>query len=293
MVYVVLVVLWGEALPAVAGKNLNYKLGSYGMMHTRVREASQVGDVDVLILGASDAYRGFDTRIFEQTGYKTFNLGSSSQSPLQTRWLLHRYLDALKPEIVIYTVTPFVMCSDGVESSLDLIANEHIDLGTLNMTLRVKNVKPLNTFIYGSYRQTFGLDDAFTEPKETDEDLYIPGGYVQKKIADYNENFKAVLGGEDLKYNERQVDAFFEIIRTLNDKGIKIYLVKTPVAHYDAYNHPLWLAIEKQLKETAPYFNFNLPPLGFADSLHFSDQYHLNQAGVVKFNQLLIDSLLK
>lgn len=81
--------------------NLNYRIGSYGHMFTRINEVKQLdSNVDILFLGSSHSYRGFDPRNFKDK--KTFNLGSSSQTPIQTKILLERYLDNINPKTVIY-----------------------------------------------------------------------------------------------------------------------------------------------------------------------------------------------
>ena len=96
-IYLLLLVFWGELTPPLLKKNLNYKKGSYGHLYSRIRELKKTHDVDILFLGSSHTYRGFDPRIFARHGFHTFNLGSSSQSPIQTEILLKRYLDKLNP----------------------------------------------------------------------------------------------------------------------------------------------------------------------------------------------------
>ena len=81
----------------------------------------KIKNVDVLFLGSSHAYRGFDPRIFRKRGYSSFNLGSSAQTPSQTKVWLKRYLKHLNPKIVIYEVYPGTFSSDGIEASLDLV----------------------------------------------------------------------------------------------------------------------------------------------------------------------------
>ena len=106
IIYLSGIFVWGKFIPQKLKPNLQYIQGAYGFINTRAKEARISDGVDVLILGSSHAYRGFDVRIFGEAGYKTFNLGSSSQSPIQTYLLLKRYLDLLKPKLVIYEVYP-------------------------------------------------------------------------------------------------------------------------------------------------------------------------------------------
>ena len=83
VVYMVLLILWGEFMPGMFKKNLNYSLGAYGHMYTRIREAEKVKNIDILFIGSSHAYRGFDTRIAKEYGFESFNLGSSSGSSVK------------------------------------------------------------------------------------------------------------------------------------------------------------------------------------------------------------------
>src|SRR5688572_21718598 len=94
--YIATLLVWGSVLSSWRFSNLNYPVAGYAHMYSRIKEVKQTKDVDILFLGASFAYRGFDPRIFKEYGYKSFNLGSSNQTPLQTKLLLDRYLKTLK-----------------------------------------------------------------------------------------------------------------------------------------------------------------------------------------------------
>jgi hypothetical protein len=157
-------------------------------MFTRLKEIKQINknqNIDILFLGSSHAYRGFDTRIFKKYGYNTFNLGSSSQTPIQTLVLLKRYLDRINPETVIFEVNPTTFSSDGVESSLDIIANDRNDIYSYEMAFKIHHIKTFNTLLYAEYRDIFHLDDSFTEPIKKRKDTYIKGGFVEKEMAYY------------------------------------------------------------------------------------------------------------
>jgi hypothetical protein len=291
-----LVVAFGTLLPKGYCKNLNYKLGSYGQMNTRLKEADSIQKIDILFIGASDAYRGFDPREFKKSGFATFNLGSSSQSPLQSEILLKDYLKVLKPEKVVYAVSNFTLCSDGVESSLDFVANRKLDRKIIPMVLKVQNAKSINTLLYAWFRQNLSADNNFEEPRVTDEDIYIDGGYVEKKFLDFNKKSKMTLGGSAMTTNQFQMHAFENILDMLKKDGIELVLLKTPVAHYQDYCNSyseIWNESQKYFSKHGKFYNFNQPNMGFVDTLHFNDQYHLNQRGVEKFNAMLIDSLLK
>ena len=125
--YSTFLIIWVHYAPSRFKPNIIYNMGSYGFMYSRLSEIKNYENTNILFLGSSHAYRGFDTRIFLDKGLKSFNLGSSSQTPLQTKVLLKRYLERLNPKLVIYEVYPETFTIDGVESSLDIIANDKND----------------------------------------------------------------------------------------------------------------------------------------------------------------------
>jgi hypothetical protein len=106
--YIVAIILFGEYNLKELNKNLNYRRGSYGHMFSRIQDINKADHLDVLVVGSSHAYRGFDPRIFNSQNINLFNLGSNIQTPVQTKFLLEKYLDRLKPSTVIFEVFPEV-----------------------------------------------------------------------------------------------------------------------------------------------------------------------------------------
>ena len=163
MFYFLMIPLWKKFTPIYMQPNLKYQVGSFGYMYSRIQEVKkQKGDVDILFLGSSHSYRGFDPRNFKEK--KTFNLGSSSQTPIQTKILLERYLEKINPKLIIYEVYPGTFSSDGVESSLDLISNDKNDIRSLQMAFQLNNIKTYNTLVYAKYSDFFDWNKNFIEP---------------------------------------------------------------------------------------------------------------------------------
>lgn len=296
-VYFLLIIVWGEFMPGILKKNLNYSLGAYGHMYTRTREVEKFNMVDILFAGASHAYRGFDTRIAKEYGYQSFNLGSSAQTPVQTKLILEKYLDKLQPKMVILEVCRSTFTNDGIESSMDMIANGKIDFKVLEMAVALNHIKTYNSLVYGYYRQLFNRNKNFEESVVIKEDTYIPGGYVERKmmnnagsiVADTTENKKTKW--EPKKY---QLTAFEAIIKLIKEKGIKLILVQAPInikkLEYRKYiDNDI---IDSYFSSKATYFNFN-NFLNLSDSLDFYNKDHLNQNGVRIFNKNLFDSILE
>lgn len=285
--YTVVLFFWEQCLPLKFKPNIKFRMGSYGHMYSRLSEVKNKKDIDILFLGSSHAYRGFDTRIFSNAGLETFNLGSSAQTPFQTNVLLDRYLEKMNPKTVIYEVYPNAFMLDGVESSLDIIANDRNDISSLKMALKINNIKVYNTLLYASTRDLLNLNDSFSELVIKGQDIYIPGGFVEKKIAYSKPNFYRT---RDISLNQFQFEAFLKIVTRLKDLDINLILVYAPIqkTNYNSFTNTA--LFDSMMKSYSEYYNFN-EILDLDDSLYFYDSNHLNQAGVEFFNTKLIEIL--
>lgn len=286
-VYFTMTIVFGEYIGQEYRKNLTYIKGSSGHVNTRLKDAGTSKSVDLLFLGSSHAYRGFDTRIFQQNGWTCFNLGSSSQTAFQTRLLLSRYLDNLSPKVVVFEVYPEMFCVDGIEASLDILANDETDLGALKMALKQNNIRVYNTLIYGFYSDMLGRNRVFTEERIKGEDRYVSGGYVEKKLKYFRNDEHPK---NEWSFNEEQFEEFEKILHELERRKIRIILVQAPItkALYGSYSNSK--EFDQRMEQYGSYYNFNgMLPLD--DSLHFYDRHHLNQKGVEIFNNALLDIL--
>lgn len=283
--YPMLIVFWGSFAPQRLKPNINYPIGGYGHMYSRIKDLENTANVDVLFLGSSHAYRGFDVRIFEGEGLKVFNLGSSNQTPIQTVVLLKKYLDKLNPKVIIIEVCHREFESDGVEGSIDIIANDRNGINTTIMALKINHVKTYNALIYGFMRDIFNANNSFREPKQKGNDTYISGGYVEKELAYYSHVKRPT---KIRKFNGKQFVAFEEIVSMINKRDIEFILVYASVTSslYESYaNNDTF---DDKMREFGLYYNFNLI-MELDDSLHFYDSHHLNQVGVTLFNKKVLE----
>lgn len=274
-------------MPDFMTKNVRNCIGCYGHLNTRVKEIPKYKDVDILILGSSHAYRGFDNRIFENHGIKMFNLGSSSQSPMQTNILLHQYLEKLNPKLVVLESYSGTLGIDGVESSLDLAANNKLDYHYFKTLFDLKNIRSINSAIYGSFRQLLNLNKNFIEDSIQEEDRYVTGGYVETK---FRKNPYAEEKVKNWEINPTQISYLKKNIEFLKLKNVPFLLVQTPITErlYSARqnNHE----IDSLLASFGPYKNFQ-GELNLNDTIDFYDSNHLNHNSVVKFNEVFIQFL--
>ena len=129
------------AMPHALKKNLQYKKDSFQNLNYTIQSLDTINQCSILFIGSSHCYRGFDTRIFDSAGLRSLNLGSTSQTPIQTQMLLDKYLERINPALVIYEVNPIAFSNEGVESSLDFINNTDISVATAIMAFKVKDIR--------------------------------------------------------------------------------------------------------------------------------------------------------
>lgn len=282
--YVIVMPLWSSFLPFYMSKNVRSCMGCYGHTFTRMQDAKKTTDVDVLIVGSSHAYRGIDPRVLKEYGITAFNLGSSAQTPINTKILLHQYLDQIKPKMVIYEAYAGTLGIDGVESSLDLLSNNQIDYNSIKMTNEVHNLLAYNTLIFSGFRQTFGLNKNFKEAIIQGDDTYIsPTGYVETKFR------KNILKDESVnnwKLYETQKRDFIDNINYIKSKDIDVYIIQAPITQ-KLYNSKLnHKEVDTFLGNLSDYKNYQ-GKLILNDTIDFYDSNHMNHNAVKIFSELL------
>jgi len=290
LMYLSLIFIWGTFFDARTNKNMNFKIGSNGHLYSRLKEIKKRKNIDILFVGSSHAYRSFDPRIFNQYDIKTFNLGSSSQTPMQTKLLLERYMNYLNPKLIVYEVYPATFSSDGVESAIDLISNSEIKYDIIKMVFQINHIKVYNTFIYSLLSKLFGLNNNFTENIKKGKDLYISGGYVERD--DTLKNSIHLLQKQKWNLNPASLKIFEEIIVMLKLKARNYILIQTPITKslFDSYINNK--TIDNYFNQKGLYINFN-NEISLNDSIDFYDNHHLNKVGVAKFNSIFINKLIK
>lgn len=287
--YVLGLCIWSWFMPPFMAKNVRNCIGCYGHLNTRIKELPKYKNVDILVLGSSHAYRGFDPRIFKKHGIYIYNLGSSSQTPVQTNILLNQYVNEIHPKLVVMEVYTGSLEMDGVESSLDLAANNKIDWNYMATLPYIRNLNTYNSTIYGFFRDLMGLNESFVEDSIQGNDHYIKGGYVESEFKK-NEIVTVELSG--WKLNETQMKFLMQNIDLLKEKNIPHILVQTPITSYKYNSKINNKEIEELLSGLGHFKNFQ-NEFYLNDTVDFYDSNHLNQQGVEKFNEFFIEYLLK
>lgn len=257
-------------------RTVNYRLGNYGHLFSRITEADTTKNVDILFLGSSHSYRTFDTRYFDTLGYRSFNLGSSSQTPIQTYVLLQRCLATMNPRLVVFEVHPDVMSNDGVEGAVDLISNVSLTRYSTQMALTYRNLKVFNTWLYAYYRNTLRHKlDKFHEDSYIDGSAYVSGGFTYMPD---EESFVAdSLPSKTINMQPRQLAALEDCLSLIKSMSIPYILVEVPPskALMNSYtNHDDFV---QKMSQLGPFYRLN--PMPGPDSTYYYDADHLKLIG--------------
>ena len=267
-------------------KNVRSCVGCYGHLFSRVKDAEKIKNIDILFIGSSHSYRGFDPRVFKKYGIEAFNLGSSSQTPINSKVLLRQYLEKINPKMVVIEAYAGTLSADGVESSLDLLSNNKIDINAFNMALEINKLQIYNTLLYGYFRQILGLNKNFVEPQVQDESTYIKGGgYVESKFKK-NPLEEEPLGKWNI--NTKQINALKENIDYLKSKNIPYIMVQAPISQKLYNSKTNNKEVDILLSTFGKYKNFQ-GEIKFNDTIDFYDSNHLNQKAVERFNEKFIE----
>lgn len=268
--------------------DVNYNRGNYGHLFSRAKEASQTLDVDVLFLGSSHCYRTFDTRYFDSVGLRSFNFGSSNQTPIQTLVLLQDYLATLNPRLVVMEVHPDVMMIDGVESAVDMVSNVPITRNISRMALQMRNLKVFDSWLYALMRQTLFHDlERYEEPAEMDGFVYVPGGFCYP-VKDRRFGLTE-LPSKTIEINPDQVDALQKCLDLVRENGIPVLMVQVPDSRVQTQAYTNLPEFQDQISRLGDYLV--LPPMPGPDSLYYYDECHLNAEGVAIANQMMLETL--
>ncbi len=298
LMYCVYLIIWGSLFPISITKNMKFGIGAYGHLYSRLKEADTIKNVDILFIGSSHSYRGYDPRVFKQYHLKTINLGSSAQPPIVSQLLINNYLPKIKPKLVIIDIFPNVFTIDGTESELDYFSNSKPNLAKFELALKSKNIKTINTFLYSIFYNSMGLFDSYQEEKvkrynrfnPKEYDTYISGGFVQTSLTHFDSS-KAQYSPEKVEMTDENIQAFENILKFLKENKINYILVQAPITKklYESTTNNKDL--NKKFSRYGSYYDFN-EILNFPDT-YFFDSNHLNQKGVNLYNQELIKTLQK
>lgn len=260
----------------------------------RFRDAQRIADrnepVDVVVFGSSHAYRGFDPRLFAEAGLRLVNLGSTNQTPLNSRFLVERYVPRLRPKLVLFEIYYATLAGDGFESSRDLVVNTPWTWEMQRMAFATRHLGAIEfTFAKG-----LGLvaDERGVGQRPIAGERYVPGGYCE---AGGPRDAIAVREPFEVALLPRQLDFLVEASAMAREHGAKVMWVSHPLPS----DHLAALVNGAEIHDTIAgaadeanvvYVDFSRE-LDLDPIAHFADFHHLDGAGVQIFDRAVIARL--
>jgi len=276
----------GSFLPTELRPNLKHSNGMYGTTYNMLRDAEATKNVDILVIGASDAYRGYDPRIFKEYGIDVFNMGSSSQTPKQTELLLDKYLTDINPKLILYEVSPVCMTLDGVESTLDLMVNEFDQELTAKLVFNNPDILLFNSFLYSVIKNNltpgFKKSKVFNSPEES----YISRGFVETKM-----KFNKLMKIDSLvwKPSGAQLKKFDKVLAIAQKHGKKVLLVNANSITDRFFSNSK--SIDSFFNSKTDFIDMNAN-ITLNDTTDYFDNSHLNSKGLRSMNSFFIPKIL-
>jgi hypothetical protein len=269
--------------------NIERTPGGLGHTLTRYSEIDQYKNVDIVFIGSSHSYRGFDPRLFKECGYSTFNMGTTAQSPINAYFLLKRYFKSLQPKLVVLELFPKTLSIDGLESYSDIISNVSLSPEIVQMALSIKSAQALNLVTVKLldeylFRNTYQQKAVFS-------DTYVKGGFCETSFVSL-QNDLPKLNKSNLIVNKAQVKYLLKIIEYIKNSGANVVIVIQPVTkeyidESNNYTELSKLIFQIAAEYSVPFINYDTL-LNLDTNTHFRDFDHLNQRGVVVTNKHLI-----
>ncbi len=255
--------------------------------------------LDVLVLGSSHAQYSFNPAFFyEETGLYSYVLGSSCQPFKVSYQMLKEGLKTQSPKTVIlevYTALPLRSICEGdscyVRAEYEMTGEEKYE--TINYLPEEKAAQYRNDFVnYHNDWRTLKdwkelLPGHVFAPKE-EGIQYTTFGYVYNEPAwDYT-NFwlpATYLNAPEAELREEDLTALNDILTLCNEKGIQLYLYKTPMDQMDDVNYGYLKKVFAWAEENGvDYCNFLKEAAGLEYFMNIhSDSYHpyINGAAII------------
>jgi len=238
---------------------------------------------DFLFLGSSHCYRCFDPAIFKEHGFEAYNLGSSSQTPLNSYVLLSNYIHCAKS--VILEVYPVAFNLTGEESFLSMNASINDYLLLAQTAWHLNSLRDYNAITIKPFIDDYNKD----KPLNITNSI---NGYVSTadSVKD-NVTYEKIVLNTD--YIKEQVKYLEKIIELCKKNDCKLYLVYAPVPkeHILVGENDFISKINSVAAENNLLF-FDYGRNHTLDSRNnFFDHDHMNQSGVNLFNNWVIKDL--
>lgn len=268
-------------------------------------------NIDLLLLGSSHAYRGLNPYIFqEQLGVNTFNMGSSSQNPIDSYYILHEVFQSHSPEVVVYEVYWMIMEGEDFDFTSATYNYDYMALSWTKFKYMVSafsydqwlkanllsvryhdNWSDADTIKYNLKNKYINklLGVPILEASLTNDEHYIGKGFVEsQRIVSSEKLMKNNLFNDyaGMKLNDKKLEYFRAIINLCKKTDTTLILVTAPLPQGSIDKVPDYASIHGFFDDWAReeglyYFDYNVISPGYLSfkDFHFKDDHHLNTTG--------------
>ena len=240
---------------------------------------------DVVVIGSSHAYRGYDPRVFARRGVSMFDLGTSAQSPMNSYHILRHYLNKDNTGLVLLDLYELVVEEDGLESTADLTQNINSHEVAAEMAFALRDPRGVNMLTLRGF--------AWPDPPRYLDSTYVGSGYSSNPDSVGPKDIEYVY--RPLRMVERQQHYLRRFLEHCVEQGIPVACASHPApSGSDAKRHAEFITWVRTVADPLGIPVFDLAfghGLPLDDRDHFYDHNHLNQAGVEIFNARLLDLL--
>ena len=259
----------------------------------------QKDNIDIVFLGSSRCYQGFDPAVVDLvTGMNSFNLGSSSQTPITSYYLLKEVYRTQKPKVVILEISVDVLNTEQLVNGGYILDAMHNSLNKLDFFLHGFDFKEQVELLLPLYRYRenrgffyYSLFDDIDEHYDKKR-VYLEKGFVVNE-----NNISENISYEFLKTEKlaENVDYLKKINTLANTEGSELVFIYIP--------YPSGTKIIDQA-EFVEYIDDKIDDLGkeFINYLsndedygdeYFADGNHLNLAGATKLSHEIAQEIIR
>ncbi len=241
---------------------------------------------DIIVLGSSHAYRGYDPREFDKRGLALFNGGTSSQHSLASYLLFENYFAQSSAPLYIIDLYEAIYSGEGMECTTRMIENVKDDHTAFQFVKQEPDLRCFNAYMSRLVSKRM--------PDEAEAKDYVRDGYCSKTDS-LKEDLPEVTVKE-FEPNEKMIHYLDVLLTELDKRKLNYIMVshpQPPRKGYDEFHNSFRKVVDPILNaHHVKYIDYTQTP-GFITTQHFFDLNHMNQSGVTMFNSMLIDTLEK
>ncbi len=252
-----------------------------GLTYKKFQDFDKNKKYDIIVLGSSHAYRGYDPQIFDSYGYDIYNLGSSAQGILASYIIARHFIKKENCNTVIIDLYDRIFKINSIESLSDITQNVSSDKAALDLCLHSKDLRAINMITLRMFnkmdpplnKDTSDIDRGFQASKSQ---LILPG--VPKDV--------------DYVTNEKTLAYFAKLIHYLHHEGLQVILAEHPLpAVYTIpdFKHEAFIRDIRKITDQyqIPWYDL-MKDSTMSGIQYYADENHLNYRGVIKYNHKLI-----